>query len=93
MAMKRSLWSVLCVSIIMLVVSSSHVSNVHCRVLRSETVSTEEAHGDCNEMRGSEKPLGMASFALSSNNSSTHNSIRSLTFLLASGPSKKGPGH
>lgn len=75
---------------IMLVVSC-HVSYVQCRVLRAD---------GCKDMRGSDSESslshGMTSFAVSSNNatnSQRSSLIRSLPSLLASGPSRKGPGH
>ncbi|KAF7817463.1 Transmembrane protein [Senna tora] len=87
MGMEKSVWGVL--GMIMLVVSC-HFSFAHCRVLRSETED-----GCKNMMKESESSLGMASFAVSSNNATVTQrpSLRTLEFLLASGPSRKGPGH
>ncbi|KAJ6391208.1 hypothetical protein OIU77_025236 [Salix suchowensis] len=81
----KSLWFVL--GLIMLVVSTE-MGAVHCRPLRS-TNSTIIAAG-CQQVDGS---MGMASFVASSNSSSSRSSVRSLMFKLASGPSKRGPGH
>ncbi|KAJ6730120.1 hypothetical protein OIU85_020962 [Salix viminalis] len=81
----KSLWFVL--GLIMLVVSTE-MGAVHCRPLRSAN-STNIAAG-CQQSDGS---MGVASFVVSSNNSSSRSSVRSLMFKLASGPSKRGPGH
>jgi len=64
---------------------------VHCRPLRS-TNSTIIAAG-CQQVDGTRGSMGMASFVVSSNNSSSRPSVRSLMFKMASGPSKRGPGH
>ncbi|KAJ7958212.1 Transmembrane protein [Quillaja saponaria] len=77
-----------------LLVLSLQFSLVHCRVLRSGA-SNEGISDGCEDVKGETVSLGMASFAVSSNNfnSITRPSVRSLAFRLASGPSKKGPGH
>lgn len=96
MSMKKNscVWFVLGLAI--LIVSTEFVQ-VDCRALRSD--STGEG---CKEQGdGAEAMAGMGSFAVSSsfNSSSNDNStdhrpsLRSLMFRLASGPSKKGPGH
>ncbi|PIA27044.1 hypothetical protein AQUCO_08300018v1 [Aquilegia coerulea] len=79
--------------IVMLLVSTE-LSLVQCRTLRPAGISTgceQEDH------QGNENSAGIASFLVSSNNSSSSTSrdstVRSLAFNLASGPSKKGPGH
>ncbi|KAL5707123.1 hypothetical protein ACHQM5_025210 [Ranunculus cassubicifolius] len=98
MAMKNKTSSCIYLIIIVLVLL---ISDVHCRALKSSGCDGEE--GAENSING------IASFLVSSNNSTTtttHNKteeedtrsrdstrIRSLTFKLASGPSKKGPGH
>lgn len=71
---------------------STQISVVHCRALRSPTSgSTQQREVVAHKSAG-----GAASLPVSSNNSSggdTGTSVRSLVFTLASGPSKKGPGH
>ncbi|EXB89250.1 hypothetical protein L484_006804 [Morus notabilis] len=97
-SMKRtSNWFALGLILIMIV--SSQFSQADCRALRS-TTNTVGANGDCEQAGGSghDQMVGMSSFAVSSNNSDISNSTsrplaRSLAFRLASGPSKKGPGH
>lgn len=82
MSMKKSLLFVL--GMIILVISAQF-SVGECRALRSM--------GACEQVDGAES-AGMASFVVSSKNSSTnHSSARRLAFRLASGPSKKGSGH
>ncbi|KAI4316657.1 hypothetical protein L6164_024615 [Bauhinia variegata] len=96
MSMNKRLLVVL--GFIMFVVASQQFSLVHCRVLKPEASNTEVPQG-CEDLRvaaaasASASSIGMASFPVSSNNSSIRSSLRSLTFKLASGPSKKGPGH
>lgn len=97
MSMKKmsSVWFVLVMTILVL---STEFVQVDCRALRSDSTA-----GDgCKEQAdGAEEMAGMGSFAVSSsynssssNNNTTHRpSVRSLMFRLASGPSKKGPGH
>lgn len=65
------------------------------RALRPTKGSTPMAACGQHEADGAEQPVGMGSFVVSSNNSSstTHSPQRSLDAKLASGPSKKGPGH
>jgi len=53
-----------------------------------------EVADDCVELKESGSSLWRDQFfVVSSENSSTRVSKRSLAFRLASGPSKKGPGH
>lgn len=61
-----------------------------CRALRSMAACEQGGGGD-----GADQSVGMAStFVVSANNSSSNGALaRSLAFMLASGPSKKGPGH
>ncbi|KAF9668516.1 hypothetical protein SADUNF_Sadunf14G0011700 [Salix dunnii] len=84
----RSLWFV--VGLTLLVVSTE-MRAVHCRALRS-TTSTITTTG-YQQVDGAQGSKGMASFVVSSNNSSRRPSLRSFMFQLASGPSKRGPGH
>jgi len=81
--MKKSVWIVMVMTVL---VVSSQFWFVHGRVLRSETPS--------EDLKGEEgSSVGMATFAVASNNSITRQFARSLAYKLASGPSKKGPGH
>lgn len=96
MSMKKNscVWFVLGLAI--LIVSTEFVQ-VDCRALRTDSTTGE----GCKEQGGATAMAGMGSFAVSSsfNSSSNDNStdhrpsLRSLMFRLASGPSKKGPGH
>ncbi|ESW08715.1 hypothetical protein PHAVU_009G068600 [Phaseolus vulgaris] len=88
MLMKKSL----CISLVtVMLVLSSQLWLVHSRVLRSKELT--EVAGHSVELKGSGSSLWKGFFAVSSNNSTTRVSKRSLAFRLASGPSKKGPGH
>ncbi|XP_034677217.1 uncharacterized protein LOC117907698 [Vitis riparia] len=83
----KSLWFVLAVLVL---VVSTQSSFVHCRALRS---TVDVAAAAAAAIQGDES-VGVAnSSAVSSNNSSKRSSVRSLTYKLASGPSKRGPGH
>ena len=83
---KITVWVVLS---IMMLVLSWQLNSADCRVLRSET-----AKNGCEDMRGADRSTrGMASFDVSASNSSTSPSVRGLKFRLASGPSRRGPGH
>ncbi|KAK7351611.1 hypothetical protein VNO77_11189 [Canavalia gladiata] len=83
MQMKKSLWIVLVITMLVL---SSHLCFVHSRVLRLEALKTKVADNTISSHE-------MASFVVSSNDSTTPASKRTLAFRLASGPSRKGPGH
>ncbi|XVF36355.1 hypothetical protein REPUB_Repub19eG0051500 [Reevesia pubescens] len=83
--MKRIL---LLLALLVLLVSTEFAA-VHGRALRSTTDNVVVKRG-CEKQGGS---VGVPSFVVSANNSSSRNSFRSLAFRLASGPSKKGPGH
>ncbi|KAK3425567.1 hypothetical protein EUGRSUZ_F02277 [Eucalyptus grandis] len=78
---------------LLILVASAQFGHIHGRTLRSDTVS------GCGEDRDQDHrgaSMGaMASFAFSSNSNETTRpySVRSLAAKLASGPSKKGPGH
>ncbi|KAL2318488.1 hypothetical protein Fmac_032364 [Flemingia macrophylla] len=94
MKMKKSLGIVMVVVITMLVVSSQFYF-VHGRVLRPEVLKIPVGDG-CEDFKGEESSInGMATFAVASNNNnfSTRQFARNLAHRLASGPSKKGPGH
>ncbi|MBA0844813.1 hypothetical protein Goarm_022813 [Gossypium armourianum] len=80
---------VLMMGVLALLVSTELAIAVHGRTLRSTTMVV----GGCEEQGGR---MGVTSFgALSAANhsSNSRNSFRSLGFRLASGPSKRGPGH
>lgn len=81
--MKPSLFALV---LIILVVLSTQFSVSHCRILRSLT-DTSTISGT-----GSEH-VATVSFSLPSNNSSIHQSVKSLAFRLSSGPSDRGSGH
>ncbi|KAF4360623.1 hypothetical protein CsatB_007518 [Cannabis sativa] len=83
---------------LILIIVTAQLNEADCRALRSmENTTTTTAIAGCDQQNeGGEMMAGMASFAVSSNNSSSSSnrpSARSLAFRLASGPSKKGPGH
>lgn len=86
----KSLW----IAFTIMLVLSSQLCLVRSRVLRSKVALTKVA-SDCVKLKGSGSSLWTTkSFVVSnSDNSSTPVSKRSLAFRLASGPSKKGPGH
>ncbi|OIW14532.1 hypothetical protein TanjilG_12931 [Lupinus angustifolius] len=94
MQIKKSLWVMLMITTIIV---SSQFSFVHSRVLRSKELELKTHVGegrDCDEeFKEAELSLGIMTFVVSSNNSRTHHSSLSVAFRLASGPSKKGPGH
>ncbi|KAM0968341.1 hypothetical protein ACFX13_017015 [Malus domestica] len=103
MSMKNSAGSS-CVWVVMglmVLIVLSQFAQVDCRTLKSRTASDNATttRGGCKGGDGAEKAGGgMATFAVSSNYSSSSStdrrpSMRSLAFRLASGPSKKGPGH
>ncbi|KAK7310793.1 hypothetical protein RJT34_08527 [Clitoria ternatea] len=92
MLLKNFLNRLLIVLIITMLVVSSELCFVHSRVLRSEVLKSHVGDG-FEEFKGAESSLGMATFAVSSNNFSTGQLARRLAYRLASGPSKKGPGH
>ncbi|RHN77264.1 hypothetical protein MtrunA17_Chr1g0152911 [Medicago truncatula] len=83
----KSLWIVLFIT---MVVASCEFSLVHGRVLRPEAQNAQIGDGCEGTTEGS---VGMTTFSVSSNNSSFHDSARSLAFRLTSGPSKRGKGH
>lgn len=79
--------------VITVLVVSSQFCFVHGRVLRSEALKTPVDDG-CEDLKGEYSSHETAAFGVgSSNNSSTRQFARSLAYRLASGPSKKGPGH
>ncbi|KGN55240.1 hypothetical protein Csa_012906 [Cucumis sativus] len=88
MAMKLSTKSICFVVGVLLMMASTHFLIVEGRVLRSE----EEKLADMKERMEGVKPIVLVDEA-NSLSSSSRSSFRSLSFVLASGPSKKGPGH
>ncbi|OWM80661.1 hypothetical protein CDL15_Pgr006691 [Punica granatum] len=94
------LWSVLSVVLILVSLQSCLVNGRALRQL--ETTRPSSTIGDdirgCGQedgdASGSSSIIGMASFVVSSNNETSRFSVfRSLAFKLASGPSRRGPGH
>ncbi|GAA0184985.1 hypothetical protein LIER_32273 [Lithospermum erythrorhizon] len=72
---------------------------VHSREIRG-TMAEKASRIGCDELQGEkihEASLRMDQFMVASNNSSHNsggrNSLKGMGFMLASGPSKKGPGH
>lgn len=86
--MKLSTKSICFVVGVLLMMASTHFLIVEGRVLRSE----EEKLADMKERMEGVKPIVLVDEA-NSLSSSSRSSFRSLSFVLASGPSKKGPGH
>lgn len=76
---------------VLLMVASTHFLAVEGRVLKS--VAEKLAVGE--EKIEALKPIGVAAYMekVNSLSSSSRSAFRSLSFVLASGPSKKGPGH
>ena len=74
--------------------SGTQLNVVHCRALRSSLDATTIAGCD-QQGGGGADSTGMTPFPVSPNNNSSIGSasVRSLAAKLASGPSKKGPGH
>lgn len=92
------LWVVFAALIVLFV--SQQSSLVDGRALRQETahIPRVDKVAGCGEedrnASGSNSQIGMASFAVSANNDTGRSSvIRSLAYKLASGPSRRGPGH
>ncbi|RDX63525.1 hypothetical protein CR513_58038, partial [Mucuna pruriens] len=80
MQMKKSLCIALFIAVLLV---SSQFCFVHGRVLRSEALKIPVGDG-CENFKGEDSSLGMATFAVSSNNSSTRQFARSLAYRLAS---------
>ena len=57
-------------------------------VQSSRALRSVSGHGSDHQ-----SSVGVVSIAVSSNKASTRSSVKSLAFRLASGPSKRGPGH
>ncbi|XVE55822.1 hypothetical protein DITRI_Ditri03aG0188100 [Diplodiscus trichospermus] len=74
---------------------STEFAAVHGRALRSTMADNVVLNPGCQEQGGAEgdEAVGVSPIAVSANNSSSRHLFRSLAFRLASGPSKKGPGH
>ncbi|KAL9446245.1 hypothetical protein AB3S75_014003 [Citrus x aurantiifolia] len=87
----RSLCIALCVITLLMV--SAQFDMGDCRALRSTTMTVEDrAVTGCNGADQSEVPPSN-SVPVSSNNATNDSSSRDLAFTLASGPSRRGPGH
>ncbi|KAI3460188.1 hypothetical protein Pfo_016851 [Paulownia fortunei] len=83
--------------VIIVLVMASQLCPADCRALRPvpEATAATAASG-CGQVEGAGDTMSMTTaFSVSSNNSSTSNRLsgRGLAFVLASGPSKRGPGH
>lgn len=79
--------------VLALLVSTELAIAVHGRTLRSTTMEESVVVGGCEEQGGR---VGVSSFGVLSaenNSSNSRKSFRSLGFRLASGPSRRGPGH
>ncbi|PON84713.1 Transmembrane protein [Trema orientale] len=100
---KTSMKSLCFVLGLILIIVTAQFNEADCRALRSTENTASTGAGGCEQNEGREMAVGMASFAVSSNSSSSNSNTstssssrplaRSLSFRLASGPSKKGPGH
>ncbi|KAK7321661.1 hypothetical protein VNO77_32514 [Canavalia gladiata] len=84
---------VLIVLVMTMLVMSSQLCFVHSRVLGSEGSKTQTDVKGASSSSSSSSSLRMATFDVSYSNSSIRKLARSLAYRLASGPSKKGPGH
>ncbi|PIN21073.1 hypothetical protein CDL12_06231 [Handroanthus impetiginosus] len=79
----------------------SQLRTGNCRALRPAPETATVAATGCGEegtaAAGGNDTMSMSTdFSVSSNNSSSSSvrlSVRGLAFILASGPSRKGPGH
>lgn len=85
--------SLLLVLGIVIMVTGTQFNGVQCRALRSTSIA-----GGCDQQLGgaeSTTQFAAASDASNTSRSSSSSSVleRSLEFKLASGPSKRGPGH
>ncbi|KAK8512437.1 hypothetical protein V6N13_083015 [Hibiscus sabdariffa] len=78
-----------------LLVSSQLVVVVHGRILRSTTTLDEKVTGarGSDEQRGATVLPSPSPSDSAANDSGSRSSLRSLGFRLASGPSRRGPGH
>ncbi|GAA0157899.1 hypothetical protein LIER_38543 [Lithospermum erythrorhizon] len=80
------------VLILILVLISTELSmGVHCRAIKDSMAPTKNT----GRVGLDPSSVDMDDFVVSSNNSSNggSTSLKGLAFKLASGPSKKGPGH
>lgn len=90
----------LVLSIMILFMISQLGSVVECRALKKSTPSTDNRiAAECDQPGEGANSMSVTRFGVAvANNDSTNGSdggsaIRSLMFKLASGPSKRGPGH
>lgn len=70
---------------VLVMVASTHFAVVESRVLKSVADGEEKFEGL--------EPIEVAASVNNKVNSLSSSEFRSLSFVLASGPSKKGPGH
>ncbi|KAJ9166291.1 hypothetical protein P3X46_021066 [Hevea brasiliensis] len=91
-SMKRQCFVSSGLLLLVVLLLSTQITVVHCRALRSATSAVNA--GCQQEDVAHQSASGVASFSVSSNNSDGGGPfVRSWMFQLASGPSKKGPGH
>ncbi|EYU36351.1 hypothetical protein MIMGU_mgv1a020559mg [Erythranthe guttata] len=92
---RRTSSNLMLVIIVSLLVICSQFCPADCRALRPEPEATSTTTAARMDGGGSDTSMTTA-FLVSSNNSSISGSrlsVRGLAFILASGPSKRGPGH
>lgn len=84
---------------IMILFMISQLSVVECRALKSTPSTDNMIAAECDQPGEGANSMSVTQFGVAvANNDSTNGSnggsaIRSLMFKLASGPSKRGPGH
>ncbi|KAJ0614364.1 hypothetical protein HanIR_Chr02g0061631 [Helianthus annuus] len=77
-------------------IMTTHFSPVHCRHLQPTVIATTVADTECKQTGGEVLEFIVSSTTNTSNVNSGDNrrsKMRSLGYKLASGPSKRGPGH
>ncbi|KAK9073409.1 hypothetical protein SSX86_007733 [Deinandra increscens subsp. villosa] len=77
---------------------TTHSSQVHCRILEAKVITTTTtiAATECKQSGGEMLEFMISSTRNTSDVNSSDNrrlKMRSLGYKLASGPSKRGPGH
>lgn len=88
-ASRKSLWFKLGVMVLLV---ATQIVFVESRALRSMENFTAGGYEQVTGLGGSVAVVP-SSTDVASNNSTSRPSVRSLAYKLASGPSKKGPGH
>ncbi|GAA0150789.1 hypothetical protein LIER_09649 [Lithospermum erythrorhizon] len=92
--MEISMKKVSLVLILVLVLIATEFSTVHCRTIKgSMEKGVNMGRIGCDEANPSSTGMDQFAVASSNNLSSGRTSLKGLGFKLASGPSKKGPGH